>query len=224
MSLDGMIAYSQRGAEEYRAAGLPAVKVFAATNAVTSRPSSDPPIRPDQFAGRPVLLFVGRLQRRKNIEQLVRACARLPENLQPRVWIVGDGPDRSRTEGISRQEYPLAEFKGAKHGPELEPYFAGADLFVLPGTGGLAVQQAMAHGLPVIVAEGDGTQEDLVRPENGWQIRSGDENALESTLREALSDSGRLRRMGLESFRIVRDEANIEEMAKVFVRALNSVS
>jgi len=28
----------------------------------------------------------------------------------------------------------------------------------------------MAYGLPVIVAEGDGTQSDLVRPENGWRI------------------------------------------------------
>ena len=43
-------------------------------------------------------------------------------------------------------------------------HFAGADLFVLPGTGGLAVQEAMSYALPVIVAKGDGTQEDLVRP------------------------------------------------------------
>ena len=49
---------------------------------------------------------------------------------------------------------------------------------MLPGTGGLAVQQAMAHGLPVIVAQGDGTQDDLVRPENGWQIPPDDLAAL----------------------------------------------
>ena len=32
----------------------------------------------------------------------------------------------------------------------------------------------MSHGLPVIVAQGDGTQDDLVREENGWQIRLDD--------------------------------------------------
>ena len=97
-----------------------------------------------------------------------------------------------------------------------------ADLFILPGTGGLAVQEAMAHGLPVVVAEGDGTQEDMVRPENGWLIPADDEDALRMALEEALSDSNRLRRMGAASFRIVRDEINIEQMVKVFVQALNS--
>ena len=81
-------------------------------------------------------------------------------------------------EALAKQIYPSAEFIGAKHGDELKPYFAEADLFVLPGTGGLAVQEAMSHGLPVIVAKGDGTQDDLVRAENGWQIPPGDYGAL----------------------------------------------
>jgi glycosyltransferase involved in cell wall biosynthesis len=82
----------------------------------------------------------------------------------------------------------------------------------------------MAHGLPVIVAEGDGTQDDLVRAENGWQIRPGDVESLEESIREALSDLGKLRKKGLESFRIVREEANVERMVQVFVTALNSMS
>jgi glycosyltransferase involved in cell wall biosynthesis len=116
------------------------------------------------------------------------------------------------------------QFVGAKHGDELKPYFTEADLFVLPGTGGLAVQQAMSYGLPVIVAKGDGTQDDLVRPENGWQIPPGNYDALVSTLREALSDVERLRTMGDESYRIVVEEINVEKMVEAFVRALNSVS
>jgi len=106
----------------------------------------------------------------------------------------------------------------------LTPYFAQADLFVLPGTGGLAVQEAMAHGLPVIVAKGDGTQDDLVRAGNGWQIQPEDFGALVAAIKIALSDTARLRRMGEESFRIVREEINIEKMVEVFVRALNETS
>ncbi len=92
----------------------------------------------------------------------------------------------------------------------------------MQGTGGLAVQQAMAHALPVIVAEGDGTQDDLVRLENGWRVPPGDGNALVETLREALSDAPRLRRMGRESFRIVAEEANIEHMVSAFIQAVNA--
>jgi glycosyltransferase involved in cell wall biosynthesis len=104
----------------------------------------------------------------------------------------------------------------------LNPYFAAADLFVLPGTGGLAVQQAMSHGLPVIVAKGDGTQDDLVRAENGWQIPPEDYGALVGIMREALADVSRLRKMGAESFRIVSQEINLEKMVEAFVGALNS--
>jgi glycosyltransferase involved in cell wall biosynthesis len=70
------------------------------------------------------------------------------------------------------------------------------------------------------VARGDGTQDDLVRKGNGWQIPPDDVGALVSTLKEALSDAARLRRMGKESYRIVKEEINIEKMVETFVEAL----
>ncbi len=82
----------------------------------------------------------------------------------------------------------------------------------------------MSHGLPVIVAKGDGTQDDLVRAGNGWQIPPGDYQALVSTMKDALSDVPRLRKMGAESYRIVSQEINLEKMVEAFVMALNSVS
>jgi len=142
---------------------------------------------------------------------------------KPRLIIVGDGPERAALDSLAKEIYPAAEFIGAKHGAELKPYFEQADLFVLPGTGGLAVQEAMSYGLPVIVAKGDGTQDDLVRAENGWQIQPEDFDALVSTMKNALSDRARLQEMGKESFRIVSEEINIQKMADVFVDALNSV-
>lgn len=217
-----LIAYSRRGAAEYAALGFPKERIFVATNAAAPRPTSSPPQRPPSFAGRPVVLYVGRLQARKRADWLLRACAEMPEP-KPRLILVGDGPQRAQLEALARRVYPAAEFPGAKHGAALSPYFAEADLFVLPGTGGLAVQEAMAHGLPVIVAKGDGTQDDLVREENGWQIPPDDYRALVDTLRRALSDAGRLRVMGAASFRIVLDEINLERMVETFVEALNSL-
>jgi glycosyltransferase involved in cell wall biosynthesis len=217
---DGLIAYSQRGADEYATCGIPREKIFVAHNAVSVAPKAPPDRRPSTV-DRASILFVGRLQARKRIGSLLRACAEMPEP-GPKLLIVGDGPERGNLERIAGQVYPSAQFIGAKHEGELKPFFAEADLFVLPGTGGLAVQEAMSHGLPVIVAKGDGTQDDLVRPENGWQIPPGDDGALVSTLREALSDVGRLRKMGAESYRIVSQEINLEKMVEVFVRALNS--
>ncbi len=221
---DALIAYSQRGADEYAALGFPYEKIFVAHNSVSAQPSSPFPLRSSTFDPRPQILFVGRLQARKRVDYLLKACARLES--KPRLIIVGDGPERAALESLAKEIYPSAEFIGAKHGVELKPYFIEADLFVLPGTGGLAIQEAMSYGLPVIVAQGDGTQDDLARKENGWQISPppGDFDALVSTMKDALSNVARLRKMGEESYRIVKEEINIEKMVETFVNALNSLT
>ena len=216
---DALIAYSKRGADEYAALGFPPQQVFVAPNAAAPRPTDVPAPR-DAGVGRATVLFVGRLQRRKRVDRLLRACAAMPEP-RPRLVIVGDGPERDYLETLAKDVYPDAQFEGARHGEQLKPYFAEADLFVLPGTGGLAIQEAMAGGLPVIVAKGDGTQDDLVRAGNGWQIAPEDEAALVETMRQALSDLPRLRQMGMESYRIVAEEINLEKMVEAFVDALN---
>ena len=216
---DSLIAYSRRGAAEYAQAGFPKEKIFVAHNSVSPAPSSPFPARPATFNGKPHILFVGRLQARKRIGHLLRACAHLEAG--PRLVIVGDGPERQALESLAKKIYPGAEFIGARHAAELKPYFMAADLFVLPGTGGLAIQEAMTYGLPVIVAQGDGTQDDLVRKENGWQIPPDDFGALVSSMQDALSDAARLRKMGKESYRIVKEEINIEKMVEAFLKALS---
>jgi glycosyltransferase involved in cell wall biosynthesis len=218
---DALIAYSSQGAQQYLRAGLPAGRVFVAPNAASAAP---PPLpnRPAHSAGPVRILFVGRLQARKRVDLLLQACAALPA--RPELLIVGEGPERAGLERLGQRIYPQARFLGERRGPELEQLFRQADLFVLPGTGGLAVQQAMAHGLPVVVAEADGTQRELVRPENGWLIAPGDLQGLTEALQQALADPLRLRRMGQASHRITVQEVNIEVMTQAFLQALQAVA
>jgi glycosyltransferase involved in cell wall biosynthesis len=218
---DALIAYSTRGAETYCAEGLPADRVFVAVNAVWPAPRVTGEHRPAPTARVPRVLFVGRLQARKRVDMLLHACAGvIPE---AEVWIVGDGPARPALEALGSRVCPGARFLGARHGLALSEVFEQVDLFVLPGTGGLAVHEAMAHGLAVVVGEGDGSQRDLVRTENGWLLREGSEAELRRVLMEALSDRNRLRAMGEESRRIVIEEVNVEAMVRAFVQALHRV-
>jgi len=223
-NFDSLVAYSNRGAEEYRALGFPADRIFVAPNAVAHRPEFSPAIR-RRASGSPLtVLFVGRLQARKRIDLLLHACASLPVGLQPRLAVVGEGPAREELQQLAASVYPQANFPGAAYAEALEEYFNQADLFVLPGTGGLALQQAMAHGLPVIAAEGDGTQEDLVREENGWLVTPGDLQVLVGALSAALSNPDRLPQMGLASFQIVRNQVNLETMVVGFLTAIERTS
>jgi glycosyltransferase involved in cell wall biosynthesis len=219
---DALLVYSRQGAEEYAALGIDPKRIFVAPNAMARRPQKSPPSRPLP-TGPATVLFVGRLQERKRVDLLLRACAALPESLRPSLWVVGDGPSRDELESLARQVYPSAQFWGPQYGATLDPLFSQADLFVLPGTGGLAVQQAMSFGLPVIVAAGDGTQSNLVRPGNGWSVPPGDSQALETTLAAALADLPGLRRKGEESFRIVSEEVNVELMVEAFAACIRSV-
>ncbi len=224
LRFDALVVYSTSGAEQYRQIGFPADRIVVARNAVAPRPTQPPVERPMIASGPPRLLFVGRLQARKRIDLLLRVCAALPQSLQPALTVVGDGPERSQLEELARVVYPRAVFPGARRGAELESYFAEADLFVLPGTGGLAIQEAMAYALPVLVAEADGTQSNLVHPGSGWLVPSGDEQALLHTLQTALTDIPTLRRMGAEAYRIVAEEVNLETMVESFLYAFQIVS
>jgi glycosyltransferase involved in cell wall biosynthesis len=222
-SLDAVIAYSLQGAKEYASCGISPDNIFIAPNSAAFRPVKPPGNKPDRWDVRPQVLFVGRIQSRKRLDLLFQACAQLPQDLQPMVTIVGDGPDRSLVEKTAAISYQHVAFTGTKTGEELDTIFQSADLFVLPGTGGLAVQQAMSFGLPVIVAEGDGTQSQLVRPSNGWIVTPGSLEELARALKDALSDPQNLRAKGMDSYRIVRDEVNIEKMVEVFIHAANTV-
>ncbi len=216
---DALLVYSHQGYDEYGACGFDPRRIFIAPNAAVPKPLFLPSERP-LLDGPATLLFVGRLQARKRVDLLLRACAALPPQIQPHLLLVGDGPARQDLEALARQVFPAAHFLGGVYGDDLDALFQQSDLFVLPGTGGLAVQQAMSFGLPVMVAGGDGTQSDLVGPANGWSLPAGSLESLALALKEALADLPRLRRMGRESYRIVAEEVNIERMVQVFGQAI----
>ncbi len=221
---DAIITYSTQGAREYHQLAIDPSRIFIAPNAATPRPTQAIPDRPDVYrGGKPVIVFVGRLQERKRVDMLIEACAYLPAEIQPLLWVIGDGPDRTALEQLAQDIYPLTTFFGALHGNDLGLRLAMADLFVLPGTGGLAVQEAMSYGLPVIVGEADGTQSDLVRDENGWLLSAPSPCALADLMIEALADIPSLRAKGQASYRIVSEEINLERMVIVFSDAISEV-
>jgi glycosyltransferase involved in cell wall biosynthesis len=223
-----LVVYSQSASLSFQQLGLPAEKIFVAPNAVEdafvesllnaphAREEARAALRLD---ARPVVLSVGRLVPQKRVDALLRACSHMMDSCQ--LLIVGDGPDRSRLETLAANTFPAARFTGDLRGEALGKCFLAADFFVMPGTGGLALQEAMLYGKPVAAAEADGSQRDLIREgENGWMLPSGDEGALFRIIREALRDPRRLETMGAVSRRIVRETATMDKMVDGFLRAM----
>ncbi|MFO0935717.1 MAG: glycosyltransferase family 1 protein [Gemmataceae bacterium] len=109
-----------------------------------------------------VLLFVGRLVWEKGIDCFVKTSDWLTSrNVAHRVVVVGEGPAGPEF----RKRLPRAEFLGRLMGDDLPTAFASSDIFFFPSaseTFGLVSLEAIASGLPCVVAEATGSR-DIVR-------------------------------------------------------------
>ena len=220
-NFDAMVCYGTKAAEQYQGQlGYSPDQTRVLYNSTMRRPDSAEPQR-SEFAFPAKLLFIGRLIDTKGIDRLIHAAKIAKETgLELELSIVGDGPHDQSLRALSKSIDAPVTFLGRKTGDELAAISRAADLFVLPGLGGLAIQEAMSHGLPVIVTEADGTELDLVTT-NGWIAKKEDTDALAQCIVQALSNPKDLRFRGKESFRIVRDEINLDLMADRFVAAVS---
>jgi phosphatidyl-myo-inositol alpha-mannosyltransferase len=108
------------------------------------------------------ILFVGRLEKRKGLGDLLRAYefmqSRVPKS---RLIVVGDGPLRGQVESyISRHRLPNVVMAGYVPDSVLPRYYCSADIFCAPATGaesfGIVLLEALASGLPVVATEVEG--------------------------------------------------------------------
>lgn len=141
---------------------------------------------------RPVVLFAGKLQRRKGVDLLLRAFRDLDRThaRAPYLVIVGDGEQRSLVERAVGED-DAVRFLGFRNQTELPAFYDLADVFVLASRRepwGLAVNEAMNGATAVVVSDECGCAEDLVTPACGRVVRAGDPAALRHALADLLAD------------------------------------
>jgi phosphatidylinositol alpha-mannosyltransferase len=143
---------------------------------------------------RPLLLFVGRLEPRKGLDVLVRAFLRVRAAMpNVRLCVVGEGAQRERCQqmipGSIRHD---ALFVGHVDEAEKPRYFASADLFVAPNTGGesfgIVLLEAMAAGLPIVASDIPGFRNVMRDGQQGRFVPPGDAPALAETILTLLSN------------------------------------
>jgi len=149
----------------------------------------------------PLLLFVGRLVREKDLDDLVAMAELLRSaGVRCRLALVGDGPMRDALE----RHLPDAYFAGTVEEEVLARWYASADVFVFPSTTetfGNVVLEAMASGLPVVAVRAGGVA-DLVRDgETGLLARPHSPPDLANAVTALLGDPERRRCLGLAARR-----------------------
>lgn len=179
----------------------------AAVLVETSVISVDPRFRPDPAARQRMrdalgipdtaccLLFVGRLNREKGIEDLLGAFEGLRES-HPELHFLVVGPDEDNLA-------PLLAGRTAVHQAgytrDVPHYMAAGDILCLPSYRegfGLVLIEAGAAGLPVVASRIYGIADALVEGQTGLAHRPGDTGDLTAQLERLIRDPALRARMG----------------------------
>ncbi len=133
-----------------------------------------------QIGHRLAALYVGRLSKEKNLDLLIRAFKKWQEKYpKTALVVVGDGPYREAMEQALKGTHVV--FTGYLFEEALAEAYASCDFLVFPSTTdtfGNVVLEAQASGLPVIVSDAGGPQENIVPGRTGWIFQGHDDESL----------------------------------------------
>jgi|GEM_PF-5606706 len=229
--LDHVWVISQSGRREAVALGVDPAKIALLPTAKRYRTLPVLPATPEP--NRPItLLFVGTIQRRKGVADALRALSRY------------DGPDHVRFRCVGRMANdppyvcelqrlaaacPRAtvEWVGFVSDAQLEHEYAGADAFLFPSLWegyGMAIEEAMLFGLPVICYATSAVTELAVDGRNAWVVPPGDVATLATAIKDCVTNPAERRRRGLQAAadarRRLAENRRIGEPIVAFLEAL----
>ena len=117
-----------------------------------------------------IICHVSNFRKVKRIEDVIIAFEGISKEIDAKLLLVGDGPERARLEQLSRNSkfnkniFFLGSLKSTKEVLNI------SDLFMLPSSKesfGLSALEAMACGVPVIASESGGIPEVVLHGESG---------------------------------------------------------
>jgi len=164
-------------------------------------------VRPNKWQGKRVILTVGRLQKRKGQDMMIRALPSLVENFPDiHYCIVGDGTGKKTlielADGLKVSH--LVEFAGEIGDEEMINHYRHCDLFALPNRRvgqddegfGMVLLEAQACGTPVLAGNSGGTRETFDDGETGLLVDCRTPQGIALAVANLLVDRARLESMG----------------------------
>lgn len=138
--------------------------------------------------GRAIILYVGRLDKVKNLPRLLEAFRLvIDEGLDLQLLMVGDGPLdaelRQQATTLSLEE--RVTFAGKQQGSDLYAHYGLGDALILPSTYepfGATVVEALALGMPVAVSEVAGSCTLIRSEEEGYRLNPLDKEDIARAL------------------------------------------
>jgi len=189
------------------------------------------PVRKEFCDGKLNILFVGRLEERKGVADLIHACSLVKEDFRDfRLIIVGPGLQRRyQYELLAKRLLPdQVVFTRFVPFDELPQYYRTADIFCAPANGGesfgIVLLEAMASGKPVVATDIAGYAGVMTDGREGLLATARDRRSIADALLTLIHDKARRQKMaenGLvtaEKYSWVNVSRQVEEYYKFLVK------
>ena len=179
--------------------------------------------RDEKYAGQVVILCMSYMRPGKGVDFLLDAFIQL-NHPHAVLLICGMGSEKEELEQRTRAAGAHVEFLGFVEHLEKAEKFYTADLFVMPSdheTWGLAVNEAMYYGLPVIVTDACGVHE--IIQGNGRVVPARDQQAMQSALKELIDDEKLRKEMSKQSKKII-SQYDLDYGVDSFMRVIQYVT
>jgi len=146
-----------------------------------------------------VITFISRLVWEKNLRLFADVVKRLmKKHSNVKALIVGDGPAEDELKEI----FPQAMYTGFLEGENLAKAYAGSDIFFFPSdteTFGNVTLEAMASGLPCVVANAAGSKSLVRQNTNGFLVPVEKPDEFYAALEKLITDDQLRQKMGHKS-------------------------
>jgi phosphatidyl-myo-inositol dimannoside synthase len=210
---DAIIANSRHTKELLKAIGVRPDRIHVihpGVNAAEFRASEDArqAVRQRHSLGEAVtLLTVGRLQKRKGQDMVIKALPLIKERFpKAKYLVVGTGEEHASLQQLA-QDCGVREnvvFVGSVPDTDRAAYYAACDLFLMPNRQidadiegfGIVFLEAGAAGKPVIGGRSGGTAESIQEGVTGLRVDGESVEAIAAAVMELLDDSAKARAMG----------------------------
>ncbi|KAB2807314.1 N-acetyl-alpha-D-glucosaminyl L-malate synthase BshA [Phaeocystidibacter luteus] len=141
--------------------------------------------------GQKMITHVSNFRKVKRIMDIVEAFALVRQEVNSRLIMIGDGPERERAEELAKERGVAEDVVFLGKTNEVERILCMSDLFLLPSeteSFGLAALEAMAAKVPVISSNAGGLPEVNINGKTGYTVNVGDVKKMAKMSVKLLSD------------------------------------